>query len=594
MKTTYNHFWLAHVKKHTRIATTIASIAVLISVILFANSCKKPNEGIELTINESTLTKAPVLLHFANANTASTNQPQEFKVTITGKNAALVQTDGGATTGFKASHGFLPLSLTLGAAPSPSSPVTFNVSADVPGFAPISQTVTITKDTATIVDIALVEYDNPPEGTGVLVKSSALSEGVSSGDVLSVPPGVGMVESAQIKIQPGTQMLNASGAPINATQLNSNIVDYSATSTTSYGAFPGGFHPSNVVDQQGNQINGGNPINFVSAGLLSIKMTANGTQVRRFSKPLQVSMKLDPNTTNFVTGENIKAGDTVPLWSLDEETGQWKAEGNVAITTDGGSLVANFETSHLCCFNLDWSWAIAGQAYGTCFTPLTVRIHCGAGNSGIYDVTIVTPNNQYLAGAHGVFVRDGEVVVFPSVPNIAKCKVVISSFNLYLNPRLPILAQTHQFNPCTQGSVDLTFGQPKTPALINVNFNVTGRCSNKNINLMPSGWFYLYDEGAAALRQEPWTYVYISNGAIKYAFGAGISGSAGRYTIKLFNGNRYYMYAYNNYFWYQSSIFTMAPANFTFPSINGITGTAIYDGPSNTLNINAAFSINCR
>jgi hypothetical protein len=434
MKTILNHLQLTRFKKHLRNSTTLASVAALISVIIFANSCKKPTDGIELTVNESTLTKAPVLLHFANANTTSTNQPQEFKVTISGKNAALVQTDGGATTGFKASHGFLPLSLTMGAAPSPSSPVTFNVSADIPGFAPISQTVTITRDTATIVDIALVEYDNPPEGTGVLVKNTSLINGVSDGATLYVPPGVGMVESAQIKIQPGTQMLDISGAPISASQLKANIVDYSATSTTSYGAFPGGFSPSNVVDQQGNQVNGGNPINFVSAGLLSIKMTANGTQVRRFSKPLQVSMKLDPNTTNFVTGENIKAGDTVPLWSLDEDTGQWKAEGNVTITTNGGTLVANFETSHLCCFNLDWSWAISGRPYGTCFTPLTVRIHCGAGNSGIYDVTIVTPNNQYLAGAHGVYVRDGQVVTFPSVPNIAKCKVVISSFNLYLNP----------------------------------------------------------------------------------------------------------------------------------------------------------------
>jgi hypothetical protein len=594
MKTTLNHLQLTRFKKHLRNATTLASVAALISVIIFANSCKKPTDGIELTVNESTLTKAPVLLHFANANTTSTNQPQEFKVTISGKNAALVQTDGGATTGFKASHGFLPLSLTMGAAPSPSSPVTFNVSADIPGFAPISQTVTITRDTATIVDIALVEYDNPPEGTGVLVKNTSLINGVSEGETLNVPPGVGMVESARIKIQPGTQMLDVNGAPISASQLKANIVDYSATSTTSYGAFPGGFSPSNVVDQQGNQINGGNPINFVSAGLLSIKMSAGGTQVRRFSKPLQVSMKLDPNTTNFVTGENIKAGDTVPLWSLDEETGQWKAEGNVTITTDGGSLVANFETLHLCCFNLDWSWAIFGRPYGTCFTPLTVRIHCGAGNSGIYDVTIVTPNNQYLAGAHGVYVRDGQVVTFPSVPNIAKCKVVISSFNLYLNPRLPILAQTHQFNPCIQGSVDLTFGQPKKPAQINVNLNITGRCSNKNVNLMPSGWFYLYDEGAAALRMEPWTYVYVSKGTIQYAFGAGITGSAGRYSIQLFNGNKYYMYAYNNFFWYQSSVFTMAPRNFTFPSIAGITGTAIYDQPSNTLNINAAFNIKCR
>jgi hypothetical protein len=130
--------------------------------------------------------------------------------------------------------------------------------------------------------------------------------------------------------------------------------------------------------------------------------------------------------------------------------------------------------------------------------------------------------------------------------------------------------------------------------LINVNLNITGRCSNKNINLMPSGWFYLYDEGAAALRMEPWTYVYVSKGTIQYAFGAGITGSAGRYSIQLFNGNKYYMYAYNNFFWYQSSVFTMAPRNFTFPSIAGISGTAIYDQPSNTLNINAAFNIKCR
>lgn len=582
-------------RRKTGFLVTLLLMATPLFLIFSINSCKKPNEGIALTINESTLAKAPVLLHFANANTNSSKQPDEFDVKISGKDAAMVQMDGGSTSNFKASHGFLPLSLTPDAAPSAASPVTFNVSAEVPGFAPITQTVTITKDTVKIVDIGVVEYANPPSGTAVLVTTSPLSDGISNGTTLNVAQGAGMVETAQINIQPGTQMLDEGGAAINAGQLSSNIVNYSAVSPTSYGAFPGGFSPTNVLDQSGKQVNGGNAINFVSAGLISIKMSAAGTQVRHFSKPIQVSMKLDPNTTNFITGSNIKAGDTVPLWSLTEETGQWKSEGEVTIANDGkGNLVANFETSHLCCFNLDWSWAITGRPYGTCFHPLTVRIHCGAGNSGVYDVTIVTPNNQYLAGAHGEFVHDGDVVVFPYVPDIAQCKVVISNFNLYLNPRLPILAQTGLFNPCSQGSVDLGFGAPAAPSFINVELNILGHCSNKNVNILPSGWFYLYDAGAAKINQNAWTYAYVNKGIIQYAFGTGITGSNGRYSIKLFNGDQYYMYAYNSYTWYQSPLFTMAPRNFSFPSVNGINGSAIYDAGSNTLNISAKFSVHCR
>jgi len=594
MKTTFKVNPVISSRRKTIFMVTVFVILISMLFMLSLNSCKKPIEGIKLTVNESDLTKAPVLLHFANANANSTNQPGDFDVTISGKDSALVQMDGGATSNFKASHGFLPLSLTTNAQPSPSSPVTFNVSAKIPGFAPVVQTITITKDTATIVDVAAIEYANPPAGAGVLVTNSPLTDGVSSGATLNLPAGTGMVESAKITIQPGTEMMDVNGNAIGGDQLTSNIVDYSAVSTTSYGAFPGGFSPANVIDASGNQVNGGSAINFVSAGLLSIKMSSGATAVRHFSKPLQVSMKLDPNTTNFTTGNNIKAGDVVPLWSLTEETGQWKSEGNVTIADDGtGNLVANFETSHLCCFNLDWSWAVAGHPYGTCFNPLTVRIHCGAGNSGIFDVTICTPNNQYLAGAHGEYVHDGDVVVFPYVPEIAQCKVVISNFNLYLNPRLPILAQTGLFNPCGQGAVDLNFGAPAQPSVINVNFNILGHCSNKNINLLPSGWFFLYDAGAAKINQNAWTYVYVSRGVIQYAFGTGITGSNGKYSIKLFNGDEYYMYAYNSYEWYESPIFTMAPRNFVFPSVNGINGTAVYDAASSTLNIACTFSVHC-
>jgi len=580
-------------KSRLLIAAFLTVIALL--VIFALNSCRKPNEHISLIVNESTLAKSPVIVHFANANSSSTVQPGDFDVTISGKDSALVQMDGGATSNFKASHGFLPLSLVSMAQPTPSNPVSFNISAQIPGFAPVTQTVTITKDTATVVDISAIEYANPPQGAGVLVNSSSLSDGTSPGVTLNVPASAGMVETAKITVPEGTQMLDAAGDAISASRLTSNVVDYSATSATSYGAFPGGFSPANVVDASGHPINGGYPINFVSAGLLSIKMFADGTPVRHFSKPLQVSMKLNPNTTNFTTGNDIQAGDIVPLWSLTEETGQWKSEGNVTITKDGsGNLVANFQTTHLCCFNLDWSWAVAGHPYGTCFHPLVVRIHCGAGNSGVFDVTICTPRNQYLAGAHGEFVHDGDVVVFPYVPDIAQCKVVISNFNLYLNPRLPILAETILFNPCSQGSIDLTWGAPAPPSFINVTLDIKGHCSNKNVNLLPSGWFFLYDFGAAKINQNPWTYVWVYNGTILYAFGNGITGSNGHYSIRLLNGDQYYMYAFNSYEWYESPMFTMAPRNFTFPSVAGINGTAIYNGATNTLAITATFSVHCR
>jgi len=185
------------------------------------------------------------------------------------------------------------------------------------------------------------------------------------------------------------------------------------------------------------------------------------------------------------------------------------------------------------------------------------------------------------------------VVVFPNVPEIAQCKVVISNFNLYLNPSLPILAQTGLFDPCGQGSVDLDFGEPAPPSFVNVSLAIKGHCSNKNVDLLPSGWFFLYDDGSAKINQDPWTYVYVNNGNIQYAFGTSITHTNGTYNISLRNGDEYYMYAFNSFEWYESPLFTMAPRNFKFPSVSGITGSAIYNSAINTINISATFSVHC-
>jgi hypothetical protein len=379
-------------------------------------------------------------------------------------------------------------------------------------------------------------------------------------------------------------MLDVNGSAINATQLSSNIVDYSAVSSTSYASFPGGFSPSNIVDEGGNPVNGGHPVNFVSAGLISIKMTAGATPVRHFSKPLSVSMKLDPNTTNLTTGANIQAGDVVPLWSLTEETGQWRSEGNITITADGsGDLVANFQTTHLCCFNLDWYW------YSTCNVPLKITFHCTPGRAGIYEVYIVTPNNQYLAGAHSTYVANGQSIVFPYLPEIAQCKVIISNFT----PALTLLGQTTLFNPCIQGAIDCDFTAPPASVFMNVTLKITARCSNQNVNILPSGWFYIHDDSDVPNTFYRWVRVYVSNGVITYLYGIPVSGISGAYNITLVRNHKYHICTNTDGTWYQSSEFTMASKNFTYSNSSGLSCNGIYDIGSNSMNITATYSVHC-
>ncbi len=107
-------------KKGNLLIIIYLSIIALLLVFAIAG-CKKPNDHISLNVNESTLTKAPVMIHFVNANLSSTVQPGDFNVTISGKDAGLVQMDGGTTSNFQTSHGFLPLSLISTAAPSATS-----------------------------------------------------------------------------------------------------------------------------------------------------------------------------------------------------------------------------------------------------------------------------------------------------------------------------------------------------------------------------------------------------------------------------------------------------------------------------------------
>ena len=155
-----------------------------------------------------------------------------------------------------------------------------------------------------------------------------------------------------------------------------------------------------------------------------------------------------------------------------------------------------------------------------------------------------------------------------------------------LRSRLPLRVDDAPGRP--RGSV----GPPPPPDYVNVNLDITGHCSNKSLNSLPAGWFFLYDVTAAAAGQFSYIYAYVDKGVLQYAFGSKITAANGKYSLQMVNGHQYIIEAWNSKVWYQSSPFTVSRTNFTLPP-GDFTGNIVYDSPSNSLTLKAVFSVNC-
>ena len=454
-------------------------VVIYFSYIFYG--CKKDGDPYEIS-NDTY--QSPMFIQFNNGDTNSTTIIPDFTLTIFGKDAASVVTPDGGTS-FTVYEGVINLALRKDVIPSASNPVVFGIKANVPGFAPILQTFSITDSLDMSKSINLLELLHPFKGVGLVSQNDTITSGTVSRNISIVTnTNTGMAKQATISIPTGTDLIDANGAKINASNLQSNVIYYGGEVGNN---IPNSLTAATAVDRNGNAITGG--INFITAGCASINLSASGTAVKSFSNPINVTMELSDGLINISNGNTYAVGDSIPLWSLDENTGIWKEEHKaVVVMNSNGNLTAQFAITHLSSWNLDWSWA---QNLGTCNHRLDVKIH---NISGTYDVTLIDANGNYLGANHSEYLQDGDVVTFVTTPQISNARVVISRSNLY--PRsspTDWLFQTNLFNPCSVNSIDIgTIGTvPVTPSLVDVKINCKILCTDLNILLNMSGWFCL-------------------------------------------------------------------------------------------------------
>eukprot|EP01136_Pigoraptor_vietnamica_P015160 Opistho-1_new@57965 len=276
--------------------TSILRPVILFSLgISLVFACQKinPFEGVDLTVN-SNIYKAPILIEFVDANSNSTTLPKDLTVTISGPNKDLVLNDQGGKD-FKVAGNLLSLVLAENVNPSESAPVELTVSVKGPNYAPTNYTITIVDFLSSTYRVALTNLSALPDG----VKSVAKTTSLATGETIVIPASTDKPEVAKITIPAGTQVKDETGAIINATSVNSNIIQYGTGTEDAFNSFPNEGEANTVKFKDGTT----DEASFITAGFVDIDMTAGGKSVKSFSKPLDMSLSLHPDLVNPDTEE---------------------------------------------------------------------------------------------------------------------------------------------------------------------------------------------------------------------------------------------------------------------------------------------------
>lgn len=495
----------------------LTAFIVLVTIGFWA--CKSDiTDNININFNTA-IYKSPTLIRFVNANATSTVQTGNFTVSITGKDAGKVVMETGGTD-FKTVDGFLQLALLKNVSPTIDNPITFNVSVADESFAPISQTIIITDTTSRTKIIPLVEYANPAEGTSSAISTASLNNGVAGLQKIVTPTTGSVSETTTITIPQGTVMKDASGNTINASSLKTSVVYFNAVSPTSLSAFPGGLSPTNIIGIPG----GGD---FITAGLASIKMSAGGTEVKKFSSPINVNMQVNSALTNPNTNVPYIKGDTIPIWSMDDATGQWKYESTGTMALDNSNkLYVSFAASHLSSWNLDYI-----RSGSSCNNPLKYTIRTNDESTistGPYSIVLGTSNYTplfrngywYYTGSGYIGSSRFNGVVYDGFTDLIYRAPTKSSVQIWvLDERNGTSFKSGNISPCS-GTNNIISVTRTLPKIITVNISGTAKCTTQSVTAQLNGWVYLSKQSS---RWSDWQYVYVKNGQATFQLEDGAS-----------------------------------------------------------------------
>lgn len=454
-------------------------LSTLVVSLFFTKACKNPTDGLVITVN-SDISENNYGFRILNANSTLEEIPQNVTIKIVGPGASYIYSSDG-TKNFSSQSGIFSLILQPGITPSITNAIRFTVIIEANGYLKSITPIEIVNQGNKSFDIRMVKTDSPP--IGVAFKNDAITT-LANGEIaenttIEIPLTSGKQETAKIEIPKGTKMLDENGNAITGV-VNVSLAHFDNRSQDALNSFPGGFTATNLVDENGKEME---PVVFETAGFISIEMSNGSKTVKSFSNPIAVSMGINENTIDPETGLAVKEGDSIPTWSLDTKTGQWKKEAIAVVVKNNvtNKLETVFNIPHLSWWNLDYY-------YNSCYIGTNITIKSNISNYSYKYMELVNTNNSYFMGFNDL-VTNGSVIGFYRAPIGKNVKLRIYSGTDYYN-KGNLIAESPVFQMCGS-SISLNVNIPP-PTIVSI--DISGNCVGGRV-IRPTLYVYYKEKG---------------------------------------------------------------------------------------------------
>lgn len=318
-----------------------------------------------------------------------------------------------------------------------------------------------TKGESKLINLFLVSKSNPPE----FIDSSTQSTNSNAAGELSQAVTVAVSDSTDaeagtsLSIPAGTPLTTENGSAISAGRLNVDITYFNPNNPNIADIFPGGL--SFDADTEGADEAG----YFITAGLVSIEVTdSEGNSVQSLgNQGATLTLSLPNDLINPDTGNPIQAGETIPLWQRDNQTGQWTlvGSGDIALVNNQLEFSSTVDTAGY------WHIGWYTQDSLICEERI-VRLKDSSGNNLNLDHQVI-----YLKYSNSDFqIRETSSVQNPVIRFYNQIGDGTSTFKAFLNFGDSTALATAEVTGCNDVRLQFDLPQTKTFELSLNNFKM--------------------------------------------------------------------------------------------------------------------------
>ncbi len=501
--------------KNKKLSLFLISLSFIFSFFITSCDIKNPVDGIELRVK--TLARTTVVsMSIYDAASNNLIQPNLVSITFKGTNGNdVISMTNKPLTETTTTSGILTFAIDDNIIPTPETPVELTVVVSVDGYVSSSMQLFITSPGASSHSIELANFSAPPTG---VVSDVTSGNADASGTTAPIVAGSGVESntgaSASISIPQGTVLKDGNGNPLSGS-VETRVTYFNPKDEQSLNSFPGGFSV-NTGTERGS---------FVTAGFSAIDMTVNGTKVENFGDGVEIGIDVPTDVKNPETGANVAPGDKIPLWSYNEDTGNWTLEGEVTVPTvlsksaNGKSVYKVTATiNHLSYWNLDWF-------QDACYDGITINITGGCFPYLKIKAKRISDDRYFYSG--WVYGNDRAVHLYNAPRNVP---VMVELWDQSVYPYAKV-AEMQVDDLC---GTDVDFPITQTNGMVEVSASVTAICHNSDGTVKSRFYpdnYSIYVKKAGTYN---WNYIgQIINGEIsacftlgeEYTFGSYVDGS---------------------------------------------------------------------